>query len=224
MAAPPNFQKAELRVEGQGKIPVLFNPKEYSIAKSNAWQFKAAVGNDAPKGSFGGGNSRVLTLNGLLLDQSLLGPKGSIKDTADKLFGLMRPSVEAKGKGKAKSGLVPPYVTFAWGQVVTFQAVIMQMTIAFKLFAPNGNPIRAEVNMTLNEAGNREFAPPQNPTTRANAEYGVHIVRDGDSLQSIAYKTYGDATAWRRIADANDVHNPFALRRGTALSLPGIDT
>ena len=63
----------------------------------------------------------------------------------------------------------------------------------------------------------------QNPTTRANAGHGVHTVRDGDSLPSIAYAAYGDATAWRAIADANGIDNPLHLRSGRALSLPRLE-
>jgi nucleoid-associated protein YgaU len=83
--------------------------------------------------------------------------------------------------------------------------------------------------MTLKQADTASTASsnganrPGNPTTRANAGHGVHMVKDGDSLQSIAYQAYGDATAWRSIAEANDIENPMRLRRGRALSLPKLD-
>ena len=63
----------------------------------------------------------------------------------------------------------------------------------------------------------------QNPTTRAIAGLKVHTVTDGDSLQSVAYQNYGDATRWRKIAEANGIDNPFALRRGSQLTIPTID-
>src|SRR5688572_23548698 len=128
MAAVSGFQKAELRVEGGETIPVLFNPKEYSVAKTNAWTFKPVVGAKNPPAQFGGGNPRTLTLNGLLLDKSMAGPDGNIKDIVEKLFTMMAP---AGGKaGGAKS--VPPFVTFAWGSNVTFKAVITSLTVAYK--------------------------------------------------------------------------------------------
>ena len=49
-------------------------------------------------------------------------------------------------------------------------------------------------------------------------------MRDGDTLPSISYKAYGDATRWRLIAEANGVDNPLHLRRGASLSLPSIET
>jgi nucleoid-associated protein YgaU len=113
--------------------------------------------------------------------------------------------------------------------VIPFKAVCTSLTVAYKLFKPTGEPIRAEVKMTLKQADKASSASSnsgsrgQNPTTRANAGHGVHTVKDGDSLQSIAYGAYGDATVWRAIADANGIENPLHLRRGRALSLPKLD-
>ena len=52
----------------------------------------------------------------------------------------------------------------------------------------------------------------------------VHTVTDGDSLQSIAYKNYGDATRWRTLAEANGIDNPLTLRRGHELTIPRLET
>ena len=93
----------------------------------------------------------------------------------------------------------------------------------------NGDPIRADVKMTLKQAAPASTASANganrsgNPTTRANAGHGVHTVKDGDSLPSIAYQAYGDATVWRAIAEANDIENPLHIRRGRSLSLPKLD-
>jgi nucleoid-associated protein YgaU len=52
----------------------------------------------------------------------------------------------------------------------------------------------------------------------------VHTLTDGDSLQSVAYKNYGDATRWRTIAEANGIDDPLTLRRGSQLSIPSLET
>jgi hypothetical protein len=219
MPIPQGFQKARLEVEGQDTINCLFNPTEYSMTKSNTWTFKPTPGTPLPPAQFGGGNPRELTLN-LLLDVSLLGPSESVRSVTDKLFRMMEPLGGGQG-GAANS--VPPFVTFRWGSVVTFKAVCKTLTIAFQLFHPNGEPIRADVRMTLAQAEVKKKA--QNPTTRTSQPgMGVHTVKDGDSLQSIAYKAYGDAGRWRTVAEANAIDNPFHLRRGASLTLPRIDT
>jgi nucleoid-associated protein YgaU len=48
------------------------------------------------------------------------------------------------------------------------------------------------------------------------------IVSEGDSLWGLAHREYGDAGAWRTIADANGVHNPRHLQAGTTLRLPAL--
>ena len=225
MADPAQFVKAELDIEGKGPIPVYFNPTEYSISKSNEWKYDKVKGNSLPEAQFGGGNPRELSLN-LMLDASLLGKDAHVRGLTNDLFKMM----EVKDGQKAGDpGAVPPFVTFTWGKETTFKAVCTQLTVAFKLFRPNGDPIRAEVKMTLKQADKASTATSNsgsrgtNPTTRANAGHGVHVVKDGDSLPSIAYRAYGDATAWRAIADANGIENPMHLRRGRPLSLPTLE-
>jgi hypothetical protein len=225
MPVPDQFVKAEIEIEGDGKIPVYFNPTEYSISKSNDWKYDKVTGTSFPPAQFGGGNPRELTLS-LLLDASLLGKKAHVRGVTNRLFKMM----EVKGAaGAGGPNSVPPFVTFHWGKETTFKSVCTQLTVAYKLFRPNGDPIRADVKMTLKQAVTASTASANsanrgtNPTTRANAGHGVHTVRDGDSLASIAYQAYGDATVWRAIADANDIENPFHLRRGRSLSLPSLD-
>jgi hypothetical protein len=218
MPIPQGFQKASLEVEGQETIKCLFNPTEYTMTKSNQWTFKPTPGNPLPPAQFGGGNPRELTLN-LMLDVSLLGPSQSVRAITDKLFRMMDPTSGGQG-GAANS--VPPFVTFRWGSVVTFKAVCKTLTVAFQVFHPNGEPIRADVRMTLAQAEVKKKGT--NPTTRTTQPgMGVHTVKDGDSLPSIAYKAYGDATRWRTVAEANGIDNPFHLRRGASLTLPRLD-
>ena len=88
--------------------------------------------------------------------------------------------------------------------------------------APTASP-RARSSTSSSRSPSRP-PPGQNPTTRAIAGLKVHTVTDGDSLQSVAYQNYGDATRWRKIAEANGIDNPFALRRGSQLTIPTIDT
>jgi hypothetical protein len=221
MPLPQTFQKAKLKLEPGEEITVLFNPREYSITKTNQWTSKAITGTTVPPAQFGGGQPRQMTLNGLLIDQSLMAPDTSVREMCDKLFKVMSLPDGSSGGG---AGSVPPFVTFIWGANTSssFKAVCDSLTVAYKLFAPNGEPIRAEVNMTLKEAQASEPAP-QNPTTRAEAGLGVHTLKDGETLQAIAYRVYGDANRWRAIAEVNGIDNPLHIRRGTPLMLPLID-
>lgn len=223
MAIPQGFQRAKLEIDGQDAIECAFNPQNYTISKTNIWNFKPTTGVDLPDGEFGGGLPRRTTLT-LLLDVSLLAPDQSVKDTTNKLLKMM----ETGGGGGGGGGSVPPFVTFRWGSVDLPKSVPVSLTIQHVLFHPNGEPIRALVDLELAQAEKASTASSgstsqgQNPTTRAG-EQRVHRVRDGDSLPSIAYSAYGDPTRWRLIAEANGIDDPLRLRRGSDLTIPGLD-
>jgi Contractile injection system tube protein/LysM domain len=225
-AAPAGFKTAYLKFDDGTQIDCYFNPTEYSVSKTNEWTYNKVTGTTLPDAVFGGGAPRQMDVS-LLLDQTLSTPKMTVQAATDTLLKMME---VPGGKSGGATTAVPPMVQFVWGAVVSFKAVCTSLTIAYKLFAPTGEPIRAEVKMTLKQAAHATTKSGtggkkgQNPTTRANAGFGVHTVRDGDTLPSISYQAYGDATRWRTIAEANGVDNPLHLRRGTPLSLPRLET
>jgi hypothetical protein len=208
MPYPLGFQKAKLKF-GSDTVECGFNPQDYTISKTNLWTYKPNQGEDTPKPEFGGGMPMTYKLS-LLLDASLQGPDKSIKDDANKLMAAMHGNHSA-----------PQFIEFSWGSVTLPKAAPVSISIRYALFRPNGEPVRAFVDLELAQA--EETSPPgkaQNPTTRAITGLRAHTVRDGDSLQSIAYHAYGDATRWRPIAEANGIDNPLRLRRGSELTIP----
>lgn len=214
---PAGFTKAKLNIDSGATLECYFNPTEYSISKSNDWKYKSVTGTSFSPPEFGGGQPRQIELS-LLFDQTFPPYTMSVRESTAALLDMMEvPSGKTGGSPTA----VPPFVTFEWGRLV-FKGACVSLSVTYKLFEPNGDPLRADVKLTLKQAEAAQQG--QNPTTRATAGYGVHRVRDGDTLPSISYEAYGDATKWRMIAEANSVDNPLHLRRGSALSLPRLDS
>lgn len=223
MAPPPGFQPAQLEIERGQPIKCWFNPKEYSIAKQNKWEVKPVVGKALPVAQFGGGQPRKLTLD-LLFDASDLGSDEDVLGVTRELFKAMEVDA-ALGSGAGKNSGRPPMVTFTWGEVLTFKAVVDSLSVQYTLFHPDGRPVRAKVKLSLIQAeraqdgSSKGGAKKQNPTTRADI-LGSHVIREGDSLPSISYAAYGDPAGWRTIAEANGIDDPLRLRRGTTVSIP----
>jgi len=218
-----SYQRAQLEIEGQQPLPCWFNPSQYAISKANQWHAIPVVGASLPAMQFGGGLARELTLE-LLFDASDNASQ-DVRSVTDQLFLMME--VTEQAGGAANSGR-PPTVVFSWGPMVSFKAVTRHLDVHYTLFRPDGTPIRAVCALTLvqvekaNSRSSSGPAPAQNPTTRANTRPGVHVVIDGDSLPSIAYKAYGDPTRWREIAQANAIDNPLVVQRGRALVVPEV--
>jgi hypothetical protein len=214
-------QKAKLKIENGETIECLFNPKDYTVTKTNNWKAEAKQGSTAAKPSYTGGNPWEMTLQ-LLFDSTLLKPKMTVKQITQTLFDAMDATCgEGAGTGGKKNTKRPPTVTFEYGWFA-FVAVVKNLSVQYTLFQPDGEPIRADVKLALMQY---EIERPkgQNPTTQGEGGLGAHVVRDGDSLQSIAHRAYGDPTQWRAIAVANGIDNPLRLRSGATLSVPRLD-
>ena len=231
-------QKAYISVEpfsAADKIECWFNPKEFSLTKTNKWEVKPKAGSPLPDAQFTGSDSQKISLD-LLFDDTD-SPSGDVRTICGKLFKMMEVdgtrfsgganSGGSGGAGNKNSGR-PPTVEFGWGNLITFKAVCDSLTVQYTLFKPDGTPIRANAKLQLTQVAPATMPTGgqmkrQNPTTTGVGGLRTHVVRDGDSLQSIAYAAYGDATRWRPIADENGIDDPTRLRRGSVLTIPRLD-
>jgi nucleoid-associated protein YgaU len=226
---PPltGYKQASLQIEGQGPINCWFNPKEYTIQKQNQWRVDPVVGTALPTAQFGGGQPRKLSLT--LLFDSTDRTDLDVGKITGRLLSMMEVNEGLDGSGKNRGR--PPMVTFTWGATGTFKAVADSLNIQYTLFRSDGLPIRAQAQLSLiqvekardGSSGGGNSRRPGNPTTRAVPGIGAHVVRDGDSLPSIAFLHYRDPTRWRVIAEANQIDDPLRLRRGRTLSIPRLE-
>jgi LysM repeat protein len=212
VTVPATYAHAKLKL-GSEEIECLFNPTDYTISKTNVWTYKPTNSLDMPPPEFGGGMPQTYKLS-LLLDSTVKRPNATNTKTVQELANSIMKAFHGGGSA-------PKFIGFSWGSVKLPDAAPVSLEIRYAMFKPNGEPTRAFVDMELAQAQDNTSATlGQNPTTRAVPGLRVHRVRDGDSLPSIAYEHYQDATQWRLIADANGVSDPLRLRRGTDLSIP----
>ncbi|WP_339488784.1 LysM peptidoglycan-binding domain-containing protein [Pseudomonas rhizophila] len=80
------------------------------------------------------------------------------------------------------------------------------------VLASIGNNSTPEIYDTIASVSPAEVA-------RAPSSY---VIVDGDTLQTIAQKTWGDSSMWYLIADANGLSANDALERGTSLVIPNV--
>jgi hypothetical protein len=222
---PQGFELAYLTIEDEKEhISCLFNPKDYKISKSSTWTRKPNA-TPIPTVQYTGGEPRKMTVD--LFFDCTDDKNGDVRVITDKLFALLEANKTYKKEKKKR----PPFIEFHWGLTWTFPAAIDSLSVAYVFFRPDGTPTRATASLALSQVEKAVDKPskggvkkPQNPTTRGTADLGSHVVRDGDSLPSIAFKSYGDPTNWRVIAEANGIDDPLALRRGRVLGVPQVDS
>ncbi|MGB1253354.1 MAG: hypothetical protein ACPG8W_22265 [Candidatus Promineifilaceae bacterium] len=209
-----SFIKAQIKpVTGGAPIDCMYNPENYTIKKSNT--YRATNNNGSiPDQEFCSAGPIELTLSKLLFDTYAEG--ADVTTHTGKLLALMTPSVATGGSSQKKE---PPQVDFIWGSY-NLRAVITSMSQQFTLFLPNGNPARAEVDLTLIQATDPCKLPGTNPTSGGGPVERVWTVSGADRLDNIAYAVYGDSSKWRHIATRNRISHPADIVRGQILAIP----
>jgi hypothetical protein len=214
MSKPEKAQIRNLDDSSEEPIVCLFNPNEYSFSKRNTWSKKEVKGKNVPELEFGGGDSMTLTME-LFFDTYVTGD--DVRKTASRIWKLMNINDKLTDMTSVKGR--PPMVEFQWGATWSFKAVIADIKQRFTLFRDDGTPVRATLNVTFMQASDEGKYPGQNPTTVGKPGYKRRMVKQGETIDWIAFEEYGDSTMWRLIAETNNLDNPKILRPGQILSI-----
>lgn len=211
-AKPEKARLINLDDAGEAPIECLFNPNEYTFSKKNTWSKSDIKGKNVPHLEFGGGDSMTLSMQ-LFFDTYSTGK--DVRQVTNRIWKLMNINDKLTDMTSVKGR--PPMVEFQWGKTWSFKAVITDVRQKFTLFAYDGTPVRASLDVTFMQAKEGGKYPGQNPTTVGKPGYRRRIVREGDTIDWIAHEEYGDSARWRHIADANNLENPNRLKPGQVL-------
>lgn len=195
-----------------------FNPGTLSLAKTVEWRRKPArMAGQASTPEFVGSGPRTLSVD-VFLDATAT-HDNSVETGVGNLMVACVPTKTSIGNKKPAS----PWVRFEWGTAksVSFYGVLSSLSVVYSLFDVDGKPLRATCSLTIEEAG--VDTPGQNPTSGSREARRTHRVVAGDSLPQLAWREYGDTSAWRVIAEANEIDDPLVLVPGGELLLPGIE-
>lgn len=199
-------------------VDCMFNPFEYTIAKTNQFRETATQPlNNQPQAEFIKAGAQSLTLN--LVFDTYETMQNVTRKTND-LWKFMSVTVEQRQGEEVK--IPPPLAAFEWGGGFRFVAYLTNMTQRFTLFRKDGTPVRANVTVTFTQYHDIEDfgSQSQNPTSGSGPAERIRQVVAGDRIDGIAAEEYQDATKWRLIADHNQLTNPLALEPGMFLRIP----
>lgn len=117
----------------------------------------------------------------------------------------------------------PRTVCIVWGEFIIEFASLTNVDIEFKLFGPDGTPLRAFANATFVESppdAEREASTPSfSPDVTK-----VHVTKAGDSIHLLADKYYNDPSLYIEIARVNGLVSFRDLKPGTRLIIPPLNS
>lgn len=115
----------------------------------------------------------------------------------------------------------PNYLVISWGTLL-FKGSLTEMDITFKLFKPDGTPLRA-----VAKAKFKGFVEDNLRVARENSSSPdlthVREVKEGDTLPLMAYRIYGDSRYYLEVARVNKITNFRKLRTGQRIFFPPLD-
>lgn len=215
---PNQLQKAYLEVETGGRIECMFNPTEFAFSTSNSWESDSVPGKETPTLRYAGGSGGSFDLK-LVFDTTHDGT--AVSAYSNKLLKLMDIDTTLPGYDATIGNGRPPWVKFHWGtHIHSFKAVITSANVSFTYFSNEGMPLRANVDLSLEQFEPDANWGPQNPTSGTPKPQRTHQVQVGDTLDRIAARYFGDSTKWRDIAALNGIADPLDLAPGRLLSIP----
>jgi nucleoid-associated protein YgaU len=200
-------------------LDVQFNPTEYTLTKGAQLAEIPIPGLDQPIIQFVRGQTETMSVE-LFFDSTEAGTGAQatpVTTLTDQFYELIKIDPESHA---------PPVLQFKWGAAFpgarernVFKCVVSSVRQQFTFFSPTGVPLRAKLIVEL-----REYKSLAEQIRQLNLQSAdqtkAHVVLEGETLSSIAYREYGDPTVWRQIAEANAIVDPLALAPGTILTVP----
>jgi hypothetical protein len=184
----------------------MFNPEEYSLNKDNNYASQAIPGLTSPLLQFVHGNLQTLDME-LFFDT--FEAQVDVRSQTALIFNLLAINSDLH---------TPPVLRVTWG-TLDFHCVLAKVNQKFIRFFKDGRPGRARLTVTFNE-----YLDAAMQVAQANLQSPdfskAYVVKQGDTLSSIAANFYEDATKWRPIALANLIVNPRSITPGQEIQVP----
>ncbi len=108
-----------------------------------------------------------------------------------------------------------------WG-ALELKCILTKLDIDYKLFNPQGFPIRAVATLTCKQSTSEVLRLAKEKKSSPDLTH-IRTVKEGDTLTLMSYRIYGDPKYYLEVARANNLLNFRSLEPGTELIFPPLD-
>jgi len=211
-------EKAESggKAEAKDSVEALINPETYML------EYKVKTSDGQGQGTSGAQTKFEYTMPEELTFEFLFDNTGIIDGKAkkdgifDDVNHFRRVLTEYQGESHE-----PYHLKLVWGNLL-FKGRAIELGITYKLFNPDGQPIRALAKAKFKGSiEEKKRAVKENKTSPDLTHQ--RKVKAGDTLPLLCYRIYGDPKYYLQVAKANSLANFRILKPGTALVFPPLE-
>lgn len=207
-------EMAESSKIGQPFVTTI-NPEKYSRSYSTEYNVESAPGTSAPDIKFFRTEAQDLDLE-FLFDRTGIFDKDTSKDVYQDIENFKLIAYTFNGEEHR-----PNYLKIQWGSLI-FNCILYEMQIEYKLFRPDGKPIRATVKAKFKDFISETKRIAKENKTSPDLTH-IRMVTDGDTLPLMCYKIYGDSKYYIEIAKFNKISAFRTLTAGQQIYFPPIE-
>jgi hypothetical protein len=207
------YDKPDYSGEPIGTFEAYVNPSEFTLAYEMEY--------DSGQGS-GTTNSRMEFKKVKPGDLSLLffldgtGANGVLIDVQERIA-LFQTTTGYNGNIHR-----PNYLKVAWGTIEVRRCVLKSASIAYKLFRPDGRPLRAVITAAFTDNSDDQTRVAKAQDKSPDLTH-IRLIKAGDTLPALCYEIYGDPGYYLEVARANQIDNFRNLIPGTRMFFPPLE-
>lgn len=115
----------------------------------------------------------------------------------------------------------PPHLKLAWGTAFLFKCRIVELSINYKLFSPDGQPLRATAKAVFKKSIEEQQRAAEENNNSPDLTH-IRVLKAGDTLPLLCHNIYGEAGRYLQVAQVNGLSDFRALKPGTEIFFPPI--
>jgi hypothetical protein len=116
----------------------------------------------------------------------------------------------------------PRHFKLVWGENSIFKGRVTEVSITYKLFKPDGTPIRAIAKVTF-KSSIEELKRAAKENKKSADLTHIRKVKAGDTLPLMCYRIYGDPKYYLTVAQKNGMDNFRNLTPGMNIFFPPLE-
>ena len=206
------YSNPELSGKEEGKFTAMINPENYTLDYKVELTKTTGIGNTA------GQQAYILSKPGETSFEFLFDNTGIIDNKKDRdifteIQELKKLLIDLHGESHE-----PFHLKIVWGNLL-LKVRCTSLNIAYKLFNPDGSPIRAICKASFKDSKDEKLRVAEEKKKSPDLTH-YRVVKKGDTLPLMCYKIYGDAKYYLQIAQVNQLNNFRNLIPGTGIYFP----